>query len=62
MDLPSIVKTVVVEESTLELFDVDIFMGMTSPIHDGLLRTIQLTMGCCAPSPSMRPDVKFVIQ
>ena len=62
MDFPSIVKTVVVEESTLELFDVDILMGMRSPIHDGLLRALQLTMGCCAPSPSVRPDVKAVIQ
>ena len=62
MDLPSIVKSVVVEESTLELFDVDILMGMRSPVRDGLLQEIQITMGCCAPSPLMRPYFKDVIQ
>lgn len=62
VDLPSIVKTAVLEESTLELFDVDILRGMRSPVDDGLLRALQLAMGCCAPSPPVRPDVKSVIQ
>lgn len=62
VDLPSIVKTAVLEESTLELFDVDILRGLRSPVDDGLLRALQVAMGCCAPSPSVRPDIKAVIQ
>lgn len=62
VDLPTIVKIAVLEESTLELFDVDILRGLRSPVDDGLLRALQVAMGCCAPSPSVRPDIKAVIQ
>lgn len=62
VDLPSIVKTVVLEESMLDLFDVDILRGWRSLVDDGLLRALQLAMGCCAPSPSVRLDIKVVIQ
>ncbi|KAH9308148.1 hypothetical protein KI387_036059 [Taxus chinensis] len=62
VDLPSIVKNAVLEESTLELFDVEILRGMRSPMDDGLLQALQLAMGCCAPSPSVRPDIKLVIR
>lgn len=62
LDLPSIVKTTVLEESMLNLFYVDISRGLRSPIEDGLLRALQLAMGCCAPSPSVRLDIKAVIQ
>ncbi|GLJ24999.1 hypothetical protein SUGI_0478650 [Cryptomeria japonica] len=62
VDLSSIVKNAVLEESTLELFDVEILRGMRNPVDDGLLQALQLAMGCCAPSPSVRPDMKVVIR
>eukprot|EP01018_Ginkgo_biloba_P019406 Gb_07915 [translate_table: standard] len=62
VDLPSIVKTAVLEESILELFDVEVLRGMRSPVDDGLLQALQLAMGCCAPSPSVRPDIKAVVR
>lgn len=62
VDLPSMVKNAVLEETTLELFDLEILRGLRSPTDDGLLQALRLAMGCCAPSPSVRPDIKTVIR
>eukprot|EP01018_Ginkgo_biloba_P019782 Gb_21934 [translate_table: standard] len=63
IDLPTVVKNAVLQERISELFDPEILgEEMTSPTEEGLLRVLQLAMGCCAPSPSVRPDIKEVIK
>uniref|UniRef100_A0A0D6R672 Protein kinase domain-containing protein n=1 Tax=Araucaria cunninghamii TaxID=56994 RepID=A0A0D6R672_ARACU len=62
VDLPSIVKAAVLEERTTQVFDAEILRGMRTPADDGLLQALRLAMGCCAPSPSVRPDIKEVIR
>lgn len=63
VDLPTVVKNAVLEERISDLFDPAILGGgMRSPMEEGLLRVLQLAMGCCAPSPSVRPDIKEVIR
>lgn len=63
VDLPTVVKNAVLEERISDLFDPAILGGgMRSPFEEGLLRVLQLAMGCCAPSPSVRPDIKEVIR
>eukprot|EP01018_Ginkgo_biloba_P039898 Gb_15482 [translate_table: standard] len=62
VDLPTIVKTAVLEERTMEIFDAEISKGMRSPADDGLVPALQLAMGCCAPSPYVRPDIKEVVR
>ncbi|XP_057822859.2 putative kinase-like protein TMKL1 [Cryptomeria japonica] len=62
IDLPTIVKTAVLEERISELFDLELLRGMRSPADEGLLQVLQLAMGCCAPSPSVRPHVKEVVR
>ncbi|KAH9307442.1 hypothetical protein KI387_035353, partial [Taxus chinensis] len=59
VDLPMVVKNFVLEERISELFNPAILAGGTrSPTEEGLLRVLQLAMGCCAPSPSVRPDIR----
>lgn len=62
VDLPSIVKAAVLEERTMQIFDLEILRGIRSPADDGLLHALQLAMGCCAPSPVVRPDIKEVVR
>lgn len=63
IDLPTVVKNAVLEERISDLFDLSILGGgMRSPMDEGLLRVLQLAMGCCAPSPFVRPDIKEVIR
>lgn len=62
VDLPTSVKAAVLEERISDLFDLEIITGMRSPIEDGLVQTLQLAMGCCAPSPAVRPDIKEVVR
>ncbi|MCO5611592.1 hypothetical protein L7F22_065846 [Adiantum nelumboides] len=62
LDLPTTVKAAVIEERISDLFDLEIITGMRSPLEDGLVQTLQLAMGCCAPSPAVRPDIKEVVR
>lgn len=62
VDLPTMVKAAVMEERISDLFDLELVAGMRSPVEDGLLQTLQLAMGCCAPSPAVRPDIKEVVR
>lgn len=62
VDLPTTVKAAVLEERISDLFDLEIITGMRSPLEDGLVQTLQLAMGCCAPSPTVRPDIKEVVR
>ncbi|KNA02966.1 hypothetical protein SOVF_213610 [Spinacia oleracea] len=62
MDLPSMVKTAVLEETTMEVFDVEVLKGIRSPMEDGLVHALKLAMGCCAPVDSARPTMEEVLK
>ncbi|KAK8694077.1 hypothetical protein V6N13_071639 [Hibiscus sabdariffa] len=61
-DLPSIVKVAVLEETTMEVFDVEVLKGIRSPMEDGLVQALKLAMGCCAPVASVRPSMDEVVK
>ncbi|KAG1359681.1 Kinase-like protein TMKL1 [Cocos nucifera] len=61
-DLPSLVKVAVLEETTMEVFDVEILKGIRSPAEDGLVQALKLAMGCCAPVAAVRPDMNEVVK
>lgn len=63
IDLPTIVKSAVLEEKTSDLFDFEVMRGLSrTPADDGLLQALQLAMGCCAPTAAVRPDISEVIR
>ncbi|KAL9228300.1 hypothetical protein vseg_003894 [Gypsophila vaccaria] len=62
LDLPSMVKTAVLEETTMEVFDVEVLKGIRSPMEDGLVHALKLAMGCCAPVASARPTMDEVVK
>ncbi|CAN6476694.1 unnamed protein product [Victoria cruziana] len=62
IDLPAIVKIAVLEENTMEVFDAEVLRGIRSPMEDGLVQALKLAMGCCAPVPSVRPDIGEVVK
>ncbi|KAA8550657.1 hypothetical protein F0562_002341 [Nyssa sinensis] len=62
VDLPSLVKVAVLEETTIEVFDVEVLKGIRSPMEDGLVQALKLAMGCCAPVASVRPTMDEVVK
>lgn len=62
VDLPSLVKIAVLEETTMEVFDLEVLKGIRSPMEDGLVHALKLAMGCCAPVPSIRPTMEEVVR
>lgn len=60
-DLPHWVASIVKEEWTNEVFDLEL-MRDTPNIGDELLDTLKLAMHCVDPSPEARPEVQQVIQ
>ncbi|XWS31317.1 hypothetical protein CRYUN_Cryun23aG0066300 [Craigia yunnanensis] len=62
VDLPSMVKVAVLEETTMEVFDVEVLKGIRSPMEDGLVQALKLAMGCCAPVASVRPTMDEVVK
>ncbi|KAI5315582.1 hypothetical protein L3X38_044758 [Prunus dulcis] len=62
VDLPSMVKVAVLEETTLEVFDVEVLKGVRSPMEEGLVQALKLAMGCCAPVASVRPSMDEVVK
>lgn len=60
-DLPQWVASIVKEEWTNEVFDLEL-MRDASTIGDELLNTLKLALHCVDPSPSARPDVQQVLQ
>lgn len=62
VDLPSMVKVAVLEETTMEVFDVEVLKGIRSPMEDGLVQALKLAMGCCAPVASVRPNMDEVVK
>ncbi|PON83266.1 Tyrosine-protein kinase [Trema orientale] len=61
VDLPQWVASIVKEEWTNEVFDLEL-MRDASSIGDELLNTLKLALHCVDPSPSARPEVKQVLQ
>ncbi|XVF24191.1 hypothetical protein REPUB_Repub13aG0106300 [Reevesia pubescens] len=61
VDLPQWVASIVKEEWTNEVFDVEL-MRDASSIGDELLNTLKLALHCVDPSPSARPEVQQVLQ
>lgn len=61
LDLPQWVASIVKEEWTNEVFDLEL-MRDASSIGDELLNTLKLALHCVDPSPSTRPEVQQVLQ
>ncbi|MQL81342.1 hypothetical protein Taro_013788 [Colocasia esculenta] len=61
VDLPALVKAAVLEETTMEVFDVEVLKGVR-PMEDGLVQALKLAMGCCAPVAAVRPDMSEVVK
>lgn len=61
LDLPQWVASIVKEEWTNEVFDLEL-MRDASVIGDELLNTLKLALHCVDPSPSARPEVQQVLQ
>lgn len=61
VDLPQWVASIVKEEWTNEVFDLEL-MRDASTIGDELLNTLKLALHCVDPSPSARPEVQQIIQ
>ncbi|KAA0042202.1 putative kinase-like protein TMKL1 isoform X2 [Cucumis melo var. makuwa] len=62
VDLPSMVKVAVLEETTMDVFDVEVLKGIRSPMEDGIVQALKLAMGCCAPVASVRPSIDEVVK
>ncbi|PKI51433.1 hypothetical protein CRG98_028144 [Punica granatum] len=60
-DLPQWVASIVKEEWTNEVFDLEL-MRDTMTIGDELLNTLKLAIHCVDPSPTSRPEVQEVLQ
>ncbi|XP_030440100.2 probably inactive leucine-rich repeat receptor-like protein kinase IMK2 [Syzygium oleosum] len=60
-DLPQWVASIVKEEWTNEVFDLEL-MRETPTIGDELLNTLKLALHCVDPSPAARPDVEQVLR
>ncbi|KAJ8434446.1 hypothetical protein Cgig2_025416 [Carnegiea gigantea] len=60
-DLPRWVASVVKEEWTNEVFDLEL-MRDASTIGDELLNTLKVALYCVDPLPSIRPEVQLVLQ
>ncbi|KAE8714845.1 leucine-rich repeat receptor-like protein kinase IMK2 [Hibiscus syriacus] len=61
VDLPQWVASIVKEEWTNEVFDLEL-MRDASSIGDELLNTLKLGLHCVDPSPSARPEFQQVLQ
>ena len=59
--LPQWVASIVKEEWTNEVFDVEL-MRDESTVSDELLNTLKLALHCVDPSPSARPEAQQVLQ
>ncbi|KAL7184231.1 hypothetical protein ACSBR2_026392 [Camellia fascicularis] len=60
-DLPQWVASIVKEEWTNEVFDLEL-MSDANAIGDELLNTLKLALHCVDPSPSARPEVRQIVQ
>ncbi|GLT66126.1 hypothetical protein SLA2020_385130 [Shorea laevis] len=61
MDLPQWVSSIVKEEWTNEVFDLELIKDIQT-IGDELLNTLKLALHCVDPSPAARPEVQQVLK
>ncbi|KAG6643479.1 probably inactive leucine-rich repeat receptor-like protein kinase IMK2 [Carya illinoinensis] len=61
MDLPQWVASIVKEEWTNEVFDLELMRDVQS-IGDELLNTLKLALHCVDPTPAARPEVQQVLE
>lgn len=61
VDLPQWVASIVKEEWTNEVFDLEL-MRDASVIGDELLNTLKLALHCVDPSPPARPEANLILQ
>ncbi|CAH8308753.1 unnamed protein product [Eruca vesicaria subsp. sativa] len=61
MDLPQWVASIVKEEWTNEVFDLEL-MRETQTVGDELLNTLKLALHCVDPSPAARPEAVQVVE
>ncbi|KAL1543616.1 putative leucine-rich repeat receptor-like protein kinase imk3 [Salvia divinorum] len=62
LDLPQWVASIVKEEWTNEVFDVELMRDASSSVGDELLNTLKLALHCVDPSPAARPEALQVLQ
>ncbi|MQL94454.1 hypothetical protein Taro_027105 [Colocasia esculenta] len=62
VDLPQWVASIVKEEWTNEVFDVELMRDVEGTTGDELLNTLKLALHCVDPSPAARPEVQQVLQ
>jgi len=61
MDLPQWVASIVKEEWTNEIFDLELVRD-SQTIGDELLNTLKLALHCVDPTPTARPEAEEVVQ
>ncbi|CAL4995976.1 unnamed protein product [Urochloa decumbens] len=63
MDLPQWVASIVKEEWTSEVFDLELMRDAAAgPVGDELMDTLKLALHCVDPAPSVRPEAREVLK
>ncbi|CAN6362028.1 unnamed protein product [Urochloa humidicola] len=63
MDLPQWVASIVKEEWTSEVFDLELMRDAAAgPVGDELMDTLKLALHCVDPAPSVRPEASEVLK
>ncbi|PUZ62679.1 hypothetical protein GQ55_3G005000 [Panicum hallii var. hallii] len=63
MDLPQWVASIVKEEWTSEVFDLELMRDAAAgPVGDELMDTLKLALHCVDPAPSVRPEAREVLR
>ncbi|RLM70052.1 hypothetical protein C2845_PM17G00590 [Panicum miliaceum] len=63
MDLPQWVASIVKEEWTGEVFDLELMRDAAAgPVGDELMDTLKLALHCVDPAPSVRPEAREVLR
>ncbi|CAM0152404.1 unnamed protein product [Urochloa decumbens] len=63
MDLPQWVASIVKEEWTSEVFDLELMRDAAAgPVGDELMDTLKLALHCVDPAPSVRPEAREVMK
>ncbi|KAG0580177.1 hypothetical protein KC19_4G154000 [Ceratodon purpureus] len=62
LDLPDYVASIVKENWTAEVFDVELMKGSNAPSEEELMTALQLAMRCVSPPPADRPEMDEIIR
>ncbi|KAK3033238.1 hypothetical protein RJ639_033118 [Escallonia herrerae] len=64
--LPNLARSAILDHRISNLYHPDILIvenkGQCAITEDQILRFFQLSMACCSPSPSLRPDIKQILR